>query len=230
MFDKQAQALAVLRAAELQTGVSHQGSPKAKPTAAQTPAWEPTDNTQLPLTPKLAPLFPQGGIALGTVITVIGSRWLQYQLLASSAQSGNWVALVGQADVGALALAQAGLPLARVAVVPNPEPEAATVCAALLDGVHLIIGNDVMLRDSEKRRLSARAREKGTVIVSEQPWPGAHYNFQVTKRNWSGANQGEDWLSGGTVTVERTGRGSAAKPECFQIELVPDLDQIGSAS
>jgi len=197
--DKHAQALAVLKSAELHTGVT----PVVQPEVAL----------------ESDELVPGGRIAPGSVISVAGSRMLQYHLLATASQAGGWVAVVGQADLGVVALEQAGLELSRVALIPNPGGDAGIVCAALLDAMWVVIGSDVSLRDSERRRLAARARERGTVIITSEPWPGAHLTFRVTARNWVGVNQGEGWLKGCHLTVERIGRGSAARPGTFWVDL-----------
>jgi len=260
MFDKRAQALAALRAAELHTGVTpvidlvqvapNRSSPNKFDSGAEgggdIAAADGYTNTipgdeagnyaldnelsqSLGLPTELAKLVPGGRINPGSVFTVIGSRMLQLSLLAAASQVGTWVAIVGQPDFGVAAIAQAGLALERVALVPDPGGDSALVCAALLEAVCIVVGAEVALRDSERRRLAARARERGTVIISEAPWPGAHLTLEAGRRTWQGANQGEGWLQSCQMEVQRTGRGSAAKPKQFQITLPGYSSQTASS-
>ena len=260
MFDKRAQALAALRAAELHTGVTpvidlvqlapNRSSPVESDTRlevggnladadgnANTIPDEEAGNysvenelsQSLGLLPEVAKLVPGGRINPGSVFTVIGSRMLHLSLLAAASQAGTWVAIVGQPDLGVAAIAQAGLALERVALVPDPSGDAALVCAALLEAVCIVVGVEVDLRDSERRRLAARARERGTVIISEAPWPGAQLTLEAGRRSWLGANQGEGWLQSWRMEVQRTGRGSAAKPKQFQITLPCYSSQTASS-
>ena len=67
-----------------------------------------------------------------------------------------------------------GSSLDRLAVVPRPGREAPTVVAALLDGVDVVVvGPEAALTDADRRTLSARARDRGSVLLSTVAWPGA---------------------------------------------------------
>ena len=225
MFDKRAQALAALRAAELQTGVTpivelQRANRGPTPVVDEESLLDTPLGQALPVRAELADLVPGRQITPGAVLAVTGSRMLIYQLLSAASQAGNWVAIVGEPNLGVVALVESGLVLERVAVVPDPGINAANVCAALLDAMSVVIG-DIGLTDAERRRLAARARERGTVIVSDAPWAGANLAYRVVSRSWVGANQGEGWLQHCRLAVERTGRAAAAKPKRFEIELSP---------
>ena len=85
--------------------------------------------------------------------------------------------------------------LDRLAVVPRPGLEAPTVVAALLDGVDVVVvGPEVALTDADRRRLSARARDRGSVLLSTVDWPGAGVVLTVESGRWTGVDAGEGRL------------------------------------
>jgi len=60
-------------------------------------------------------------------------------LLAAASQAGSWCAVVGMPSLSAVAAAEAGVVLDRLALVPYPGPEWSTVVAALLDGIDVVV-------------------------------------------------------------------------------------------
>jgi len=170
--------------------------------------------------PAIAGLLPGGVLPSGGVLAVLGSTSLLLGLLGAASQEGAWVAFVGAPALGMLAAADAGLELERVAIVREPGPDAPTVVAALLDGVDVVVlGPEVRLLDSDRRRLAARARERGAVLASTTPWPGAYASLDARGGSWSGADQGAGWLRRRTLSVLRTGRGAAARPVEIDVEV-----------
>lgn len=151
---------------------------------------------------------------------VAGSTSLVLALVARATQEGSWVAVVGLPGVGVLAAQQAGVELDRLALVPCPGPDAPTVLAALLDGVDLVIvGAGAALVDSDRRRLMARTRERGAVLLSTAPWPGAHLVLTAEPAGWTGLGAGHGHLCSHRLTVTRGGRGSAGRPVRAEVVL-----------
>ncbi|GAA3823253.1 hypothetical protein [Cellulomonas soli] len=178
-----------------------------------------TERPPLPVPPALAPVLPDG-LRRGATTVVLGSTSLVLALLAHACAGGAWAALVGQPAVGLLAAAQAGVALERLAVVPAPGPDAALVVAALVDGLDVVlVGPQVVLTDVDRRRLSARARERGAVLLSTAPWVGAGAVLEVEPGRWAGVGAGEGYLRTHEVTVLRSGRGSAAVPRSVELTL-----------
>ncbi len=170
------------------------------------------DRPPLPVSPALAELLPEGALRRGASLVVTGSTSLLLALVARASQEGSWVGVVGLPAVGLLAAQQSGVVLDRLALVPRPGPDAPTVLAALLDGVDLVVvGDDAALVDSDRRRLTARARERGTVLLSTAPWPGAHVVLTAEPVEWTGLGAGYGHLDRHRVAVTRGGRGSAGR-------------------
>lgn len=183
----------------------------------------------LPVPTDLGGLLPDGALRRGSTVVVAGSTSLALRLLAEVSRSGGWVALVGLPDVGLLAAHQLGLALDRVALVPEPGPEAPTAAAALLDGVDaVVVGPAAALTDGDRRRLSARARERSAVLLPTGPWPGAHVVLTAERSRWEGLGQGSGRLRSRALTVRRQGRGAAGRATVLDV-IVPALPRPWSA-
>ncbi|MBN0039633.1 hypothetical protein JN535_05510 [Cellulosimicrobium cellulans] len=178
------------------------------------------DERAWPVHDALAPLLPLGALQRGTVLAVRGSTSLLLALVARPSRAGAWTAAVGFPAVGLLAAADVGADLDRVVLVPRPGPDAALAISALVDGLDVVVvGPDAALTDTDRRRLAARARERGALLVAAGEWPGAHVALTVTGGGWSGADRGAGWLRRRTLAVERAGRGGAARPVRVEVEL-----------
>jgi hypothetical protein len=191
------------------------------------------DRPPLPVTPVLASLLPEGALRRGSSLVVTGSTSLVLALVARASQEGSWVAMVGLPGVGLLAAQQAGVVLDRLALVPRPGPDAATVLAALLDGVDLVIvGDGVALVDSDRRRLTARARERGAVLLSTGPWTGANVVLTAEPVEWTGLGDGHGHLRRHRLAVTRGGRGSAGRGVHAEVVLPvrPETAAAGPAA
>jgi hypothetical protein len=169
--------------------------------------------------PPLVPILPEGLRRGGTTV-VTGSTSLVLAMLAHACAGGAWAAVVGQPTIGLLAASQAGVSLDRLAVVPRPGLEAPTVVAALLDGVDVVVvGPEAALTDADRRKLSARARDRGSVLLSTVDWPGAGVVLTVESGRWTGVDAGEGRLRTHELRLVRTGRGSAAVPRALDLTL-----------
>ncbi|WP_125776533.1 hypothetical protein [Antribacter gilvus] len=181
------QARAALQAAELRTGVRRGGRPRRGAAVVPLQVQRQVDvigadvagpdvagesHRLHPVHPDLAALLPDGGLREGSTVVVRNSTTLLLALLTEASKAGAWVALVGHPAAG-LAAAGWGLDLDRTVSVPAPGPDAPAVVAALLDGLDLVVvGPRTPLLESDRRRLSARARERGSVLIAVDE-PGA---------------------------------------------------------
>ena len=202
-----ARARAVLARAEERTSTTRWVRRPTTPTAL-----DPASAARvLPVARTLAGLLPSGALDRGSTVVVGGSTALVLALLAEASRSGSWIGLVGLPRVGVLAAHQLGLDLDRVVLVPAPGPDGPTVVAALLDGVDVVVVGEAALTDADRRRLSARARERGAVLLSTTFWPGAHVVLTVEASHWDGLGRGNGRLRDRRLTVRGGGRGSAAQ-------------------
>lgn len=235
MSTRAAMARAVLAKAEERTGATRwvrptplpltpvaPGSPDEVPPTVSDPVLpvEPAAaELVLPVAAGLTRLLPSGGLDRGSTVVLDGSTALVLALLAEASRSGSWVGIVGLPRVGVLAAHQLGLDLEKVVLVPAPGPDGPVVVAALLDGVDVVVVGDVALSDADRRRLSARARERGAVLLSTTPWPGARVVLTVTESRWDGIGLGHGRLRERRLIVRGGGRGSAARGWRAEVSL-----------
>lgn len=171
------------------------------------PALITAERPAMAVPPVLVPLLPEGLRRGGTTV-VEGSTSLLLALLAHACAHGAWTAVVGRPDLGVLAASQAGVDLDRLAMVPSPGVDAPAVVAALLDGLDVVVvGPGARLSDADRRRLTARARDRGSVLLPTYAWPGAAATLVVEAGRWTGAGTGDGWLRAHRLRVARTGRG-----------------------
>jgi len=186
-------ARATLRHAELRTGVR-----------SQVPGVVDLDDGPRPL----GAILDDGRLPRGAASVVTGSASLLLALLATSQGSSDWLAVVGAPDLGMLAATDAGVALERVALVPRAGDDPAGVVAALLDGMtYVVVGPDARLTASERRRLLARARERGSGLVAVGAWEHAAVRLDVVAHRWAGADAGDGYLRRCDLDVARTARG-----------------------
>src|SRR6476619_2950506 len=151
----------------------------------------------VPLGGELGDLVPGATLARGSVLRVTGrpgagATSVGFALAAAVTALGEWAAAVDvDATRGPLAAADAGVALERFAVVRRVPPARwATVVAALLDGVSLVLADvprGIGLGDA--RRLEARAREREAVLVVAETrgavWPGgATFTVHAAGSEW----------------------------------------------
>jgi len=225
--ERAAKAWEVLAHAELRTGArSVRAVPAAAPSVVPVavpslvpvvddeparPALITAERPPMAVPPALAPLLPEG-LRRGGTTAVTGSTSLVLVLLAQACAHGAWAAVVGRPDLGVLAASQAGLDLDRLAMVPSPGPDAPAVVAALLDGLDVVVvGPEARLTDADRRRLAARARDRGAVLMPTYAWPGAGTTLVVEGGRWTGVGTGDGWLRAHRLRVTRTGRGVGAE-------------------
>jgi len=179
----------------------------------------------LPVLPALAPLLPGGGLARGSVVAVApgeggggagGATSLAFALLAA-ASAGSWCAAVGTADPGVVALAELGVDLGHLVIVPGPGGQWAEVAATLLDGVDLVLVRPPgAVGPGVARRLGARARERRAALVvltSSRGWSeGADLRLTVRGGRWEGIGSGHGHLRRRRVQVQAAGRRAATRP------------------
>lgn len=174
----------------------------------------------LPVAPELAGVLPWSGLRRGSTLAIHGSTSLLLALLAEATSAGSWAAVVGVPDLGVVAASELGVRVDRLALVPCPGGEFASVVAALLDGMDLVaVGSSTGQPDRQLRRLSSRARHRRAVLLSLGRWPGSDVELHYTLGRWSGPGCGAGYLRARDAVVHASGRGSAARPVSTEIRL-----------
>ncbi len=191
--------------------------------------------------PELAGLFPDDGLRRGSTVVVDpsagcgrGGTSLALALLAGATGAGSWAAAIGLGQLGLAAAAGLGVDLSRLALIPSPGAEWARVAAAMLDAVDVVLMSPpVAIKTGDARRLVARARERGSVLVicpgvgagagagagtgagarSRAAWPEPpDLRLVPLHAEWQGLDRGHGLLRARLVEVEASGRGAAARP------------------
>jgi hypothetical protein len=200
----------------------------------------------LPVSPELRGLLPGGGLRRGATVAVTtapvtpvtgsgpavgagrgalpiwsaGATSLLLTLLTAASQAGSWCTVVGVPTLSATAAAEAGIALDRLALVPNPGPDWASVVGALLDGLDIVVvAVPGPVAPSVSGRLAARARQRGSVLVSHGEWCGADVTLDVTTGRWHGLGDGRGRLQCRELTIVARGRGAAAAPRRAHVWL-----------
>lgn len=195
----------------------------------------------LPVDPALAPLLVDGGLRRGSSLVVggVAGTSLALALAAGASRTGSWVVVVGVSCLGARAAAQLGVDLGRLALVPDPGGQWPMVAAAVLEAADVVVVGlpDRGVRPADSRRLTARARERGAVVVVLDPpgagvpgvgvgrsWPEPpDLRLEVGSVVWEGLGPGHGYLRSRVVTVTATGRRGASRARKVTL-LLPGPD------
>ncbi|MGH9090285.1 MAG: hypothetical protein ACRDZR_02720 [Acidimicrobiales bacterium] len=206
---------------------------RSRPAAGTHGGLDATGARSVPVDPLLASLVPDGGLRRGSVVGIgAAPGWcsLLLALLAGAMTEGAWAALVGLPDLGVEGAAGLGVPLDRLALVPDPGSRWPEVAAALLDAVELVaLCLPGRCRPADARRLAARVRaRRGVLFVSEASPPGfggASWPAQVDlelvieSSRWSGLDRGGGVLQGREVTVRAGGRRAGPRARMARLWL-----------
>jgi hypothetical protein len=185
----------------------------------------------LPVHPALSGLLPGGGLRRGSTVAVAGSTSLALALVAGPSAAGSWCAAVGVPSLGLVAAAEAGVAVGRLALVASPGPDWAAVVAALLDALDVVLVRPPdRVRAGDARRLVARARERGAVLVPLGRWEGADVRLSVVSASWQGVEEGAGHLRARLVEVAAEGRGAAARPRRARLWLPAPGGQVLAAA
>jgi hypothetical protein len=188
----------------------------------------------LPVLPALAPLLPEGALKRGTTATVAGrggATSLALALVAGGSAAGSWVAAVGIPSLGLAGAAEVGVALERLALVAEPHPsDWATVVAALVDSFDLVLVRPShWVKPGDARRLAARARERGAVLVQaggRSGFEGSDLRLTVLEARWTGLGEGHGHLQARHLVVEVAGRRELSRPRRAGLWLPDTAGQV----
>ena len=201
----------------------------------------------LPVAEPLAALLPEGALTRGSMVQVagIGATSLALALISAASQGGSWSAVIGLPELALVAAQEHGIALGRLALIEVPRwRRAAELVAAIIDGIDLVLLDArVPLTAAEVRRVTARLRDQGSVLLMVDPGlPGASTARTATMQSaggwspdvvltstvsgdrasgWSGLGDGHGVLRCRRVIVDATGRGRSSRPRRLEL-LLPD--------
>ena len=188
----------------------------------------------------LAPLFPEGGIRKGSTVAVgpmAGGYSVALSLAAAVTSGGGWVVAVGFPSLGLVAAAELGVELRRLALVPHPGDQWAVASAALVDGFDLLMLRPPgRVRPVDARRLAARVRERGTVmlLVDAPGWPESpdvRLSRPGHRTGWEGLGAGHGCLTGRRVEVVSSGRRVGGRDRRVEVWLpAPSSGRLETAA
>jgi hypothetical protein len=197
------------------------------------------DQRLLPVLPGLEDLFVDGGLRRGSLVGVGGSAGatsLALAVAAGATRAGSWVACVGGQATGWAAAQELGVELERLVVVRTPETARASVTAALVDAFDVVLCTlERSPSHGEARRLRARARERGAVLVAlerhprawgvaPQRWPEEpDVSIRVVGGEWTGLGAGSGLLRARHLEVEVRGRRGSSHARRVEL-LLPGPD------
>jgi hypothetical protein len=122
--------------------------------------------------------------------------------------------------------------LERLALVPHPGPDLLGVTTALLDGMDVVIvalDRGAAARAADRRRLEARARQRGAVLVALGQWAGADVELRCADARWQGLEAGAGRLRTREVRVRMRGRGVAPGGRSARLMLPGEGGRVAAA-
>jgi len=217
------------------TGLAEEVAARARPVTR-------ADERVLPVLPALDGLFPEGvkGLRRGSTVAVDcgpGATSLALALLAGPSAAGSWAAMAGLPTVGLAAAAGFGVAIERLVLVASPPPGVwSTVVATLVEAFDLVLARaNHRVRPGDARRLAARARERGSVLLVlsgggaggaggvggvRWPWPETpDQRFTPVDAVWEGLGEGHGHLQARRVTIETGGRRAADRSRLVELWL-----------
>lgn len=186
----------------------------------------------LPLAPALVELVPGGALRRGSTVSIEGAAAtsLTLALAAGASQAGSWTAAVGLPSLGLAAAAELGVVLERLALVPAlPSDQWSSVVAALVGSFDvLVVASPSRLTPTHTRRLAARLRERGSVLLVVDPMGDHVVQADVVlstrgptpgSAGWEGLGRGHGHLRSRRIVVDTGGRREASRPRSSSLSL-----------
>lgn len=176
----------------------------------------------LPTHPLIADLLPDGGLRPGETYAISGSMSLLLALLAPVSQAGSWAAVVGMPTLGAEAAHAHGVALDRLVLIPEPGTRWLAVTSAVAEVLPVVaVRPHGRAGDADISRLSARLRDRGTVLLVQGAWPQAQAMLSIEDPAWEGVGDGHGCLTRREVSVTVSSRRSPV-PRTARM-LLPDV-------
>jgi hypothetical protein len=155
----------------------------------------------------------------------VDSLSLAMALMAGPSRAGAWSAVVGIADFGVEAAAEAGIDLDRTIWVPDPGEQWLGVVAGLVDvATVVLVRPQAPVTDHQAARMASRLRQHDAALVVWGSWPRCEAQLSLRASSWYGLGRGHGHLvrRQATVAVRR----GAAPPREARLWLPDDAQQV----
>lgn len=141
----------------------------------------------------------------------IESRSLALVCLGAVLPAGAWGAIVGMPDLGIEAARDLGVPIDRIALVPQPGRAWLDVVASLADAMPVVLAaSPPRVTPTDAARLAARLRQTSSTLLVVGPWPNAATVVRSVRAEWRGLADGDGRIAAGSLLVE-TATGGAPR-------------------
>lgn len=188
-----------------------------------------SDAPLLPVPTALEPLLPDGGLRVGSSYSISPSPSLLGALLSASSQRGSWCAVIGMPTLGVEAMADLGVALDRLILVPEPGARWLSIASSLSEVVPLVaVHPRSRVSDAEVSRLNARLRDRASTLLVTASWPQAEATLRIERTEWLGLGSGWGLLSERIVTLSSSGR-RLQHPRRVQVRLPDALGSVTAA-
>ena len=189
----------------------------------------------MPLADALLPLFDEGGLVRGRVISCTGVASLSIAsvVVRDALVAGSWMAVVDVDSFGADAACELGIPLERVVRIQST-PESGSgqehldherrwidVMGAAVDGFDIVVtrmpaGLRGDHRPASVRKLMSRLVQRGAVVVTIEEAGALACDVHLTTRQmaWEGLEDGAGHLRRRRVDVVAGGRRVPGRRSC----------------
>ena len=117
--------------------------------------------------PVWASVLPARGLERGQVCNCTGDAAVSavLSLVAHATQCGSWLAMVDMERTGLVAAHEHGVALERTLCIDTAGAPWAQVVGAVVDGVDIVVLSSPRCSPADARRITARARAQGTVVI-----------------------------------------------------------------
>jgi|SRR5215211_1825566 len=133
----------------------------------------------------------------------VNSAALALALLAGPSQAGEWVGVVGAADLGFEAAEGFGIDLQRTIVVPSPGEHWLSVTAGLVDvATVVLVRPPFQVSEHQAERFKSRLRQKDAALICWGDWPRCEAQLSVRESCWIGLGRGYGHLTCQRVRVD----------------------------
>lgn len=200
----------------------------------------------MPLADVFVPLFPEGGLVRGRVISCTGAASLSIAsaVVRDAIVAGSWMAVVDVDTFGADAAAELGIPLERVVRIQSaPESESqlehrglehrwVDVMGAAVDGFDIVVTRvpDGLCGDhrpASVRKLASRLVQRGAVVVTigEAGVLACDVDLATGRTVWEGLDDGAGHLRRRHISVVAGGRRIPGRRSC-QLTLTGSAQRV----